>query len=185
MCISLGKRMSLDEDELQALEIAALLHDIGMTTAGSVRSADAPLTTVERGLVTMHPKIAADILQQAPALRLAVPIVYHHHEHFDGRGYIDGLEGEEIPLGARVLSVVDAFVAMTSPRAYRHAFTTERALGELEEKAGTQFDPSVVTIFAEMVRGDASRAPDSAIRIDASARVTLPAFMHFVQTLTF
>jgi len=158
--VALGKRMALPEDDMQALEIASLLHDIGMGTAGSVRSAAGPLTTLERGLVTMHPKIAADILDQAPALKLAVPIVYHHHEHYDGRGYIEGLKGEDIPLGARLLSVVDAFVAMTSPRAYREAYSLEKALTELEEKAGTQFDPSVVPIFAEMVRGEATRAPN-------------------------
>jgi HD-GYP domain-containing protein (c-di-GMP phosphodiesterase class II) len=162
LSVALGKRMALDEDELQALEIAALLHDIGMTTAGGIRSAQGPLTTVERGLVTMHPKIAADILKTAPALRLAVPIVYHHHEHYDGRGYIEGIEGEEIPLGARLLSVVDTYVAMTSARPYREAFNAERAIEEIEEKAGTQFDPSVVTIFAEMIRGEANRAPDRA-----------------------
>ena len=160
LTLALGKRMALDEADLQALEIASLLHDIGMSSAGGVRCADGPLTTVERGLVTMHPRIAADILHQAPALKLAVPIVYHHHEHYDGRGYIEGLEGEDIPLGARLLSVVDAFVAMTSPRAYRQAFTVENALLELEAKAGTQFDPSVVPIFAEMVRGETTRAPD-------------------------
>jgi HD-GYP domain-containing protein (c-di-GMP phosphodiesterase class II) len=160
LSVALGKRMALDEEELQALEIAALLHDIGMRTAGGVRSADGPLTTFERGLVTMHPKIAADILRQAPALRLAVPIVYHHHEHYDGRGYIEGIGGEEIPLGARLLAVVDSFVAMTSARPYRDAYADEDALAELEEKAGTQFDPSVVAIFAEMVRGETNRAQE-------------------------
>lgn len=160
MCVELGREMDLPQEELQALEIAALLHDIGMDSAGAVRAAGGPMTTVERGLVNMHPKIAADILDKAPALRLAVPIVYHHHEHYDGRGYVDGLEGDAIPMGARILSIVDSYVAMTSPRAYREAFSVDRALTELEAKAGTQFDPSVVPIFIKMVRGEANRAPE-------------------------
>jgi HD-GYP domain-containing protein (c-di-GMP phosphodiesterase class II) len=81
----------------------------------------------------------------------AIPIVYHHHEHYDGAGYIGGLAGENIPLGARILSVADAFVAMTSDRPYRCAMTQSEAVAELLANAGTQFDPHVVKACAELV----------------------------------
>jgi HD-GYP domain-containing protein (c-di-GMP phosphodiesterase class II) len=161
LCMDLGRALGMDETGLAALEVAALLHDIGMEAAANTMSSPRPLSTVEKGLVTMHPRIAADILNQAPALQGAVPIVYHHHEHFDGRGYIEGLEGESIPLGSRVLSVVDAFVAMTSKRPYREARTQDAALEELLEKAGTQFDPAIVAAFVELLRSEENRVPES------------------------
>ncbi|MFU8890985.1 MAG: HD domain-containing phosphohydrolase [Anaerosomatales bacterium] len=144
----LAEEIGLPPDERRALEIAAMLHDIGMPSAGeSALSSDRPLSTVERGLITMHPVIAAEILDQAPALRQVAPIVYHHHERYDGSGYVGGLAGDAIPLGARILAVADAFVAMTSPRPYREALAESDALEELRNESGTQFDPSVVDAF--------------------------------------
>jgi hypothetical protein len=149
---ALGRALGLDEVEAQALEVAALLHDIGMSATGEVvASCDRPLSTYERGLLKLHPVIAAEILEEVPALDAVVPIVYHHHEWYDGQGYVVGLSGEGIPLGARILSVADAFVAMTSERPYRSAISTEEALAELRDKAGSQFDPEVVDAFAEML----------------------------------
>jgi hypothetical protein len=154
----LGTELGLTDDEYRALRIAALVHDIGMVAAGDLSSlSDRPLTTVEWGMLKMHPSIAADILQQAPALRSAVPIVYHHHEHFDGTGYVAGLKGEGIPLGARVLAVADAYVSMTSPRAYRTAFTVEEALAELADKSGSQFDPDVVGALRRLIAEEVAR----------------------------
>lgn len=149
--LAVGREMGLGESEEQALELACMLHDIGMSAAGeSVATAARPLSTVERGLLKMHPAIAAQILEQAPALRTVVPIVYHHHEWFDGHGYVGGLSGEAIPLGARILAVADSYVAMTSDRPYRRAMTAAEAMRELREKAGTQFDPDVVAVFEQM-----------------------------------
>jgi len=148
LALEVGRRMGLHESDLQALEIAALLHDIGMNAAGeSVAMAARPLSAVERGLLKMHPVLAAEIIEQAPALRAAVPIVYHHHEWFDGTGYVGGVAGEAIPLGARILAVADAFVAMTSDRPYRKAMSDAEAVHELREKSGSQFDAGVVDIF--------------------------------------
>ncbi len=158
---AIARAMHLDRDESRAIEIAAMLHDIGMSALGSVGAEGTrPLTTVDRGLLKMHPMIAADILEQAPALRSVAPIVYHHHEHFDGTGYVAGVAGEGIPLGARILSVADAYVAMTSDRPYRNAMSTERAAGELLEKAGTQFDPDVVSAFLGLLGSGANRVPE-------------------------
>ncbi len=147
----LADELGVDDVELQALRIAAMLHDIGMTAAGDVVAVgDRPLSTVEWGLLKMHPSIAADIIGQAPALQEVAPIVYHHHEHYDGSGYVAGVAGTAIPLGARILSVADAYVAMTSDRPYRGAMTPEQAVGELTAKSGSQFDPRVVAAFVEV-----------------------------------
>ena len=87
------------------------------------------------------------IISEIEALQQVVPIVRHHHEHFDGKGYPDGLAGQDIPLEARILAVVDAFDAMTHERAYRKALSREEAVAELRRCAGTQFDPAVVEVF--------------------------------------
>jgi HD-GYP domain-containing protein (c-di-GMP phosphodiesterase class II) len=159
---AMARVFGLQEDEYDAVRIAALLHDIGMSAAGEgVAVADRPLTTVERALLKMHPQVAAEILAEAPALRQVVPIVYHHHEWYDGEGYLSGLSGEDIPIGARILAVADAYVAMTSDRPYRAAFTSAEALRELVDKAGTQFDPAVVEVLRDILQSGSSRVPGS------------------------
>ncbi len=156
----LGEFMGLTDAELGALGIASLLHDLGMAAAGDVTQvSERPLTTVEWGMLKMHPVIAADVLEQAESLRQAVPIVYHHHERYDGSGYVLGLAGEQIPIGARVLSVADAFVAMTSPRPYRGPMSQAEALAELTANAGTQFDPEVVGALAELLGSSEKKSP--------------------------
>ena len=156
----LAERMVLPPDETRALEVASMLHDIGMPSAGeSALSSDRPLSTVERGLITMHPVIAAEILEQAPALAQVAPIVYHHHERYDGSGYVGGLAGEAIPLGSRVLAVADAFVAMTSRRPYRDALSESEALKELRKESGTQFDPAVVDAFLAIHSSRSNQVP--------------------------
>ncbi|MBN2840909.1 MAG: HD domain-containing protein [Coriobacteriia bacterium] len=157
-------RLTANESEIVVV-LAALLHDIGMASVGDgVTHCDRPLTTIERALLKLHPQIAADILAEAPSLRGVVPIVYHHHEWFDGHGYGHGIAGETIPIGARILAVADAYVAMTSERPYRGAFTVSDALAELEDKAGTQFDPSVVAALSDILRGGTKRVPDPSDR---------------------
>jgi len=154
---AIGHELGLTDHEARALEVAALLHDIGMIASGEASSrTDRPLTTIEWGLLKMHPVIAAEILEQAPSLREVAPIVYHHHEHYDGAGYVNGVSGTDIPLAARILAVADAYVAMTSPRAYRPAMSHNAAIGELKDNAGTQFDPHVVDALVDL----AAERPD-------------------------
>ena len=153
--VALGDYLGLTPPEAEALRIATMLRDIGMSAAGeAVAVSDRPLSTVEWGMLKMHPVIAADILARTPALRQVIPIVTHHHEHFAGTGYILGLRGERIPLGARILAVADAYVAMTSDRPYRHALSHSAAVAELLECSGSQFDPGIVTAFVELDMGE-------------------------------
>lgn len=166
LSVAVAHALGMHPDEVVSLRIAAILHDVGMGLAtGSVGSADRPLSTIDRGLVRAHPRVAADVMSTVPSLERLAPIVRHHHERFDGTGYDTGLSGESIPLGSRILSVVDAFVSMTSPRAYRAALTWQDALDELENRSGTQFDPTVVRAFQEVVHD----RPDLALRFVGEA----------------
>jgi hypothetical protein len=101
-------------------------------------------------VVTEHPKIGQVVLEQAGAMRDAATIVLHHHEWYDGRGYPHGLAGTEIPIGARIVSIVDAYEAMVAGRPYRGAITHEEALVELRRQGGVQFDPELVEVFAAL-----------------------------------
>jgi HD-GYP domain-containing protein (c-di-GMP phosphodiesterase class II) len=158
LAVQLGAAMDVEERVLDALRTAALLHDVGMAAAGdTVNVSERPLSTFEWGMLKMHPLVAVDILEQVPALADVVPIVRHHHEHWDGSGYVAGLAAEQIPIGARILAVADAFVAMTSERPYRKALSTGQALAEMSSKAGSQFDPVVVRVLAERFIGESDR----------------------------
>jgi putative two-component system response regulator len=129
-----------------------LLHDIGklMLPEGLLRKAG-PLTKDERALFERQPGIAADILRNVPGLGRALEIVRHYHERWDGRGYPDFLEGERIPLGARIFAICNAFDAITTARPYRARRSVEEAIVELRKGAGTQFDPRLVEPFIAMV----------------------------------
>jgi len=158
LALALGAEIGLTSSEQQALHVAAMLHDVGMSAAGDfVTASDRPLSTVEWGMLKMHPVIAADVLEQAPALREAIPIVYHHHERYDGGGYVTGLAAEQIPLGARVLAVADAYVAVTSDRPHRKAKSPADALEEIRAHSGSQFDPEVVDALIDIL-GDSTHA---------------------------
>ncbi len=154
ICVALAGRLGLDERTTRSIEIAALVHDLGMVCAGDLSARSGPLSTVERGMLAVHPSVAADLIAESPALRDVAPIVYHHHEHYDGSGYVDGLRGEDIPVGSRVLAVADAFVAMTSERPYRRAKTLAETVCELRAQAGGQFDPRVVDALLDLLEKD-------------------------------
>lgn len=152
LSVALGEELGLDAEDLVSLRMAAILHDVGMGLAtGSVGATDRPLSTVDRGLVRAHPKVASDVLAQVPSLEELAPMVRHHHERFDGDGYDAGLSGAAIPLGSRILAVTDSFVAMTSARPYRNALSLTDAIEELDAGAGAQFDPLVVEAFIGLI----------------------------------
>jgi HD-GYP domain-containing protein (c-di-GMP phosphodiesterase class II) len=128
------------------------LHDIGKVGIPErVLTKPGPLTDEEWAIMRAHPAIGADIVEPIRFLGDAVEIVRTHHEWFDGTGYPSGLRGDEIPLAARIFAIADSFDAMTSNRPYRRALPLERALQEIRDGAGTQFDPEVVRAFLELV----------------------------------
>ncbi|PYS91292.1 MAG: hypothetical protein DMF64_12750 [Acidobacteria bacterium] len=148
--VALGRRLALDGAQLEQLELAAFLHDIGkIGTPDSLLLKPAPLTDEERAVMQLHPERGARMLAGIPEMQDVIAAVRHHHENYDGTGYPEGLSGAQIPLSARIIHVADAYDAMTSPRPFRQAMTHEQALARLEEHAGTQFDPQVVCMLAE------------------------------------
>jgi putative nucleotidyltransferase with HDIG domain len=148
----IGERLGLAHEQRIALEMAAYLHDIGkIGISEEILLKPGKLSDAEMAQMSHHPLIGANILKPVGFPWPITPIVRHHHERWDGGGYPAGLKGEEIPLLARVLSVADAFEAMTSDRPYRSARTIEEALEELVRCSGTQFDPRVVQAFEEVM----------------------------------
>jgi diguanylate cyclase (GGDEF)-like protein len=149
---AVGRRLGLEAEELEELVIAAQLHDIGkIAIPDSVLEKPGPLDEEEWKLIRQHTVIAQRILSASPSLQGVGRVVRATHERWDGKGYIDGLAGDAIPLGARIIAVCDAFAAMTSDRAYGKALSLEEALAELRRGAGTQFDPLIVGLFCEEV----------------------------------
>ena len=137
-----------DEDTLCGLEAAALLHDTGkIAVPEHILNNPGRLTAAEFETMKRHAPIGAQILASIEFPYPVAPIVRHHHENWDGTGYPDGLKGEEIPLGARILSVVDCFDALTSDRPYRRRMTEHQALHIILDRRGTQYDPAVVDAF--------------------------------------
>lgn len=149
---ALSERIQLPESQRQSIEWAALLHDVGKVALDTemLRKPD-QLTAAEYELVREHPARAVDILSGIDFLEESIPFVSAHHERIDGTGYPAGLAADQIPLGAKILAIADSFDAMTSTRAYREAFTFESACAELACRAGTQFDPTCVEEFLEIV----------------------------------
>jgi putative nucleotidyltransferase with HDIG domain len=152
MSAAVGHQLGLSEDDLDVLRLGALLHDIGkIGISDDVLRKPGPLTDVEFEAIKEHPTTGARILRSVAFLAPHLPIVELHHERPDGKGYPHGLRGEEIPLHARIVHVVDAFDAMTSARAYRPARGAAEALQELWRCAGTQFDAEVVQALAQTI----------------------------------
>ena len=152
LAMGVGTRLSLLSEELDEVVRAAELHDVGkMAIPDEILHKPGPLTDAEWSFVRQHTIIGERILGAAPALLAVAKLVRASHEHWDGSGYPDGLAGEAIPLGARIVAVCDAFDAMTTSRPYRDAMSVEDALAEIRACAGTQFDPTVVEAFCEEI----------------------------------
>ncbi|HUA92157.1 MAG TPA: HD domain-containing phosphohydrolase [Terracidiphilus sp.] len=146
----LGKAMGLDKPLMQALTTASFLHDIGkLAVPEHIINKPGKLTPEEFEKMKIHPIVGADILERVHFPYPVVPIVRSHHEAWDGSGYPDGLKGEDIPIGARILTAVDCFDALASERPYRRAMPIEEAMAFVKSKAGTQFDPAVVQLLEE------------------------------------
>lgn len=158
----IGIDMGLTQDRLDALVTGALLHDVGkIGVPDSVLQKPGALSKEEEQLMRQHTVVGASLIGEIEELKDAIPAVKHHHERFDGTGYPDGLEGEEIPLEARIVLVADAFESMIQGRPYRFRISTDDALRELAGHAGTQFDPKVVEALVTVLETDI-RLSDSA-----------------------
>ncbi|HET7685958.1 MAG TPA: diguanylate cyclase [Candidatus Limnocylindria bacterium] len=148
LATGIGLEMGLPGDEIERIRIAALLHDLGkLAVSPEILDKPEKLTDGEWQAIGEHPRIGQVILEQASSLREAIPVVLHHHERFNGGGYPHGLRGAEIPIGARIVAVADAYHAMVHDRPYKRALSHPAALAELRRNAGTQFDPDVVAVF--------------------------------------
>jgi putative nucleotidyltransferase with HDIG domain len=153
LTVQLARAMGVNEQELGHIRRGALLHDIGkMGVPDAILLKPGSLTPEERAVMQNHTRYAYEMLYPIDYLRPALAISYCHHEKWDGTGYPRGLKGEEIPLAARIFTVVDVWDALTSDRPYRAAWTNFQACDYITSRAGTEFDPQVVQVFLKIVR---------------------------------
>ena len=151
MAVNMAKLLGMQKEELINIRRGALLHDFGnIAVPESILYKKGELTLEDWLSIHMHPYIAYELLAPIEFLKPALDIPYRHHEHWDGSGYPRGLKGEEIPLAARMFSVVDVYDSLTSDRPYRPAWSKKDAMNYLQDMAGQQFDPSAVELFVMM-----------------------------------
>ena len=157
--VALAEAVGLTGADVQAVRLGALLHDIGMLAVPEhILSKPAPLTDAEFDTVQQHPRVGADLLQDIPFPQPVAPLVRSHHERWDGGGYPDGLSGDAIPIGARILGVAEIYDALTSDRPYHKAMSREAAVQLLQQEAGSGIDPSLVERFVQILPGIDPRA---------------------------
>ena len=148
----LAKAAGLSTDEIQGVKTAALLHDIGkLAVPEHILSKPGPLTQEEFQKIRIHPQVGAEIIAAVPFPYPVAPLILSHHERWDGKGYPQGLAGAEIPIGARILTIVDYYDAVTTERPYHRALNPESAIAMLKHEAGRALDPTLVPIFVEML----------------------------------
>ena len=148
----IAQEMGWNRSEIVNLRHAAHLHDIGkIGVPDAVLNKVEPLTDEEWQLIRRHPQIGAEILSKSAHLNELKDIVLCHHERYDGKGYVQGLKGEKIPLNARIIGIADAFDAMTANRVYRKKLDMEFVLNEIKKGRGTQFDPMLVDIMLDLI----------------------------------
>lgn len=149
---ALARAVHYPEDQMEGLKAAALLHDIGkLAVPEYILSKPGKLSAAEYSKVMIHPVVGADILSNVEFPYEVVPIVKHHHEKYDGTGYPSGLKGEDIPFGARILTIVDCYEALTTDRPHRPRFARQQALELMRAETGRTFDPAILEVFLEMI----------------------------------
>jgi HD-GYP domain-containing protein (c-di-GMP phosphodiesterase class II) len=152
LAVSIAIAMQLPFEQRRAVRLGAILHDVGkIGISDSILLKPGPLNEEEWEIMRSHPEIGERMLKGIDFLAPALPIVRYHHERWDGGGYPDGLGGQDVPVGARIVAVCDAFDAMTSDRPYRRALGIDQACAELRRNSGTQFDPHCVDLIVEVV----------------------------------
>ncbi len=162
--VLIGEALGLPEEDLKTLKIGGLFHDIGkIGIPDSILLKTTKLDDEEYSEIKNHPAIGAHILSNATIFKDIIPIVKHHHERFDGRGYPGKLKGEEIPYFARIAAVADSFDAMTSKRSYRDSLPIDVVKEEIKKNSGTQFDPEIAKVFLDIL----ANKPDEIKRIQS------------------
>jgi putative nucleotidyltransferase with HDIG domain len=152
LAVAIARELGMSGQELEDIETACLFHDIGkIKIPDAILHKSGKLDPLEWAEMKKHPEYGAEILEKAPSLRGFIPAVRHHHEWYDGSGYPDGLSAEKIPRAAAIISLVDAYDAMTSNRPYRTAMTKEKAMNTIREFTGRQFSPDLIPIFLRTV----------------------------------
>lgn len=155
--VAIAEAMGISENEVEDIRLAGLLHDLGkIGIPDNILNKPGRLTDEEYSAIKMHPTLSIRIIEPLPHLGNIIPIIYHHHERYDGNGYVEGMAGEKIPLGARILAAADSYEAMTSDRPYREALSREDAIAELRRNSGSQFDPEVVKTFVDLLESHRS-----------------------------
>lgn len=173
--VRVGERLGLDEIELRDIEAASLLHDIGkIGLPDSILLKPGKLTPEEYAITKKHPEYGWAILRSVPGFERTSLLVLHHHERYDGKGYPAGLAGEEIPLGSRIVSIVDSFDAMLSSRAYRSALPVDEAVRRLVSDVGTQFDPGIAPLFIDLAKDHLAELIESAEDLPVGLARILP-----------
>lgn len=153
LAVSIARKLKLPNEQVDRVKSASMLHDIGkIGIPDSILLKPARLNKREFAVIKKHPIFAVKILKHIPRLKSIIPIIYHEHERYDGKGYVDGIKGNEIPIESRIIAVADAYEAMTSDRPYRKALAKREAVAELRRGSGTQFDPAVVTAFLMVIK---------------------------------
>lgn len=155
--VRVGQELGMEEGGLADIEVAALLHDAGKVgVPDAILKKPGPLDPAEWRVMRMHPEFSWAVLRLVPGLERASLYALHHHEKYNGSGYPSGLKGEEIPIGARIVSVIDSFDAMVASRPYKEGLPIEEALERLVKDSGSHFDPAVVGHFIPIARADMS-----------------------------
>lgn len=158
LCVSVGNELNLSKDEIYELEVSALFHDLGkIGVPDQVLKKPSRLTNDEFLEMKLHPSKSFEILQEFPIFSRMATNAKYHHERYDGRGYPEGLKGDDIPFFSRIILIADTFDAMTSTRPYRKGMSFEVAFAELREFAGSQFDPVIVEKFISCMTKEQSK----------------------------
>jgi putative nucleotidyltransferase with HDIG domain len=157
---SLGLSVGLTPEHVEEIVLASYVHDLGkIGVSNEILFKNGPLTPEEKTIMEEHPVIGANILESYSAFAGSVDIVKHHHERWDGNGYPDGLKSDQIPVGSRVITIVDSFDSMTADRPYRDGMSVDEAMRRLKDGLGTQFDPTLCAVFINLLIEDGTYRP--------------------------
>lgn len=160
--LAIGRYLDLSQKILQDLKSAAVLHDVGKVgISRAIVDKLGRLTDREFEIMRLHSSIATRMLENVEGLKDSIPMIKYHHERFDGKGYPDGLAGHDIPLGARIIAVAETFDMLTSDMPWRNSMTLDRAIEEINENSGTQFDPMIVEAFTSAIHAKHIELPEN------------------------